>query len=551
MTQGFNFNFNPISNFGNNILDILNQAPGTRFQLGESGLLRPSAISHRFAPAVTTSTNLVENLPVKSGVPVVQQNIPYDNIYTKPRLMLTTSGKPIPDASLGKGIPVENWAGGVYSSKQSINKPINTRLINANAAMKGVGKVGGATAAFTAPTAILSHRKAIKYYDDILRNPNSTPEQKQLAMAMRTKEQVQMLTEGFGAPIATAEGYVLDPVSKLKRMPVVGNVVSKHPKIANTIGGITSGTMPYWLSNKVGEQFDKGLAQAMAENNFQPYNGNLTTEVLDALDRFMNGKNNSTNGNKGKDTTNGGGKSGTGKGTTKSQAQAIANQSLSGQSIVQPSEQANEQANIQAINDYVQQLKDINQPYVDALQNYLNNYDRLARDNYARNRYWQGIASITGNPNWAKMANDYNPIANEANKINTIKTLQDVQAGNVNAINEIMGNLAMAEEMGLPPEAAFANKNLLTAMTMRDRNLTNREIAQLNNAIKLQVALQNAQNRLAVQNLRNQGGMTNALIYAGQYGQPAPGLNAQGTPANNQDIGLQQILQNAQKQNNR
>ena len=224
---------------------------------------------------------------------------------------------------------------------------------------------------------------------------------------------------------------------------------------------------------------------------------------------------------------------------------------LASQPTAQPSEQANKQANIQAINDYIQQLKGINQPYVEALQNYLNNYDRLARDNYARNRYWQGIASITGNPNWAKMANDYNPITNEANKVNTIKTLQDAQAGNVNAINEIMGNLAMAEEMGLPPEAAFANKNLLTAMTMRDRNLTNREIAQLNNAIKLQVALQNAQNRLAVQNLRNQGGITNALIYAGQYGQPAPGLNMQGAPANNQDVGLQQILQNAQKQNNR
>jgi hypothetical protein len=235
--------------------------------------------------------------------------------------------------------------------------------------------------------------------------------------------------------------------------------------------------------------------------------------------------------------------------TAQAQALALAQQ-LGGNPPITNQQGADVQrANMDAINDYVSKLQEINQPYLDALKGYLDNYDNLYNQNQLASRRLRDISAITGDPIWYQSSKDYNPMLAEANKVELQKKVQEAQAGDLNAINEIMGNLAMAQEMGLPPEAAFANKNLLTAMTMRDRNLTNREIAQLNNAAKLQIALQNAQNRLAVQKLRNQGGMTNALIYAGQYGQPAPGLSQQGTAGN--VASMDAMLQSAHNKNNR
>ena len=236
--------------------------------------------------------------------------------------------------------------------------------------------------------------------------------------------------------------------------------------------------------------------------------------------------------------------------TTQAQALALAQQ-LGGNTPTANQQGADtQQANVNAINDYVSKLQEINQPYLDALKGYLDNYNNLYNQNQLASRRLRDISAITGDPIWYQSSKDYNPMLAEANKVELQKKIQETQAGDLNAINEIMGNLAVAQEMGSSPEAAFANKNLLTAMAMRDRNLTNREIAQLNNAAKLQIALQNAQNRLAVQNLRNQGGMTNALIFAGQYGQPAPGLNQQGAPSNvpaSYDV----MLQSAHNKNNR
>lgn len=229
-------------------------------------------------------------------------------------------------------------------------------------------------------------------------------------------------------------------------------------------------------------------------------------------------------------------------------ARQVASQ-LSSQPKVAQQEITQQKTNIDAINDYISKLQEINQPYIESLQKFADNYGDLYNQNQLYNRRMRDLSAITGSPLWYQSAKDYNPLEVEATKIDLQKKIQDAQAGDLNAINEIMGNLAMANEMGLSPEAAFANKNLLTAMTMRDRNLTNREIAQLNNAAKLQVALQNAQNRLAVQNLRNQGGMTNALIYAGLYGQPAPGLSQQGTVGN--VASMDAMLQAAHNKNNR
>lgn len=200
---------------------------------------------------------------------------------------------------------------------------------------------------------------------------------------------------------------------------------------------------------------------------------------------------------------------------------------LSGNSP-QATSQQQQQVNLQAINDYITKLQEINQPYINALQGYYNNYDDMLKEYQTRKRYWQGIASITGNPKWGTMAEAYNPIANEANKVALVKQIQDAKAGDINAINEAMGNMAIAQgELGLAPEAAFANKNLLTALSMNNKYATDLEKARMVDAMRRYGYDLGYRRAIDQQNLRNQNALDVANIYMGGGG-VAPGLDGQG-----------------------
>jgi hypothetical protein len=206
-----------------------------------------------------------------------------------------------------------------------------------------------------------------------------------------------------------------------------------------------------------------------------------------------------------------------------------------------------------AINDYVSKLQEINQPYLDALKGYLDNYDNLYNQNQLASRRLRDISAITGDPIWYQSSKDYNPMLAEANKVELQKKVQEAQAGDLNAINEIMGNLAMAQEMGLPPEAAFANKNLLTMMAARDREANRYQIALENNLMKKYGIDRNYARALTVQAMRGQNALDVASMYTGAYGNGGgvvPGLNRQGT-ANNAPASYDTMLQAAHNKNNR
>ena len=458
------------------------------FILGSSGPLNYGDIvpfNIRNLPSVQGGTSL-SNVNIKSGNPTIRPNIPYNNIYTQPRIMIGTSGRPIPDPVLGKGINVNNWTGGIYTSGG--NPVIPNASSFSRAGIKGFG--GPAGAAMMAMGAL---GDAVKHAWN-QQNLNTMSPSKRNAILKAAGREGDI--KNYSRQQDTLDDYLMSPLAR-----AVANLTqSGVNKVKNNIA-----------NNKTG-------------------GGNNTGS-----------------------STNAGGKGTRGIGgqpTAQTQALALAQQLGSNPPIANQQDADAQQANINAINDYISKLQEINQPYIESLQKFVDNYSDLYNQNQLYNRRMRDLSAITGSPLWYQSAKDYNPLEVEATKIDLQKKIQDAQAGDLNAINEIMGNLAMAQEMGLSPEAAFANKNLLTAMTMRDRNLTNREIAQLNNAAKLQIALQNAQNRLAVQNLRNQGSMANALIYAGQYGQPAVGLNQQGIPSNvpaSYDV----MLQSAHNKNNR
>jgi len=204
--------------------------------------------------------------------------------------------------------------------------------------------------------------------------------------------------------------------------------------------------------------------------------------------------------------------------TTQAQAQALTQQLGAKPPVVNRQYADTQQSNINAINDYISKLQEINRPYIDALTTYYNNYPKMLDQQQRAARYWMGASALTGNPKWAQMANYYNPIQNEANRLSTLKTLQDAQAGDINAINEVMGNLSMAQEMGLPPEAAFANKNLLTMMASRDREANKYQIAVENNLMKKYGIDRNYARALAVQAMRGETARDIANINAMAYG---------------------------------
>ena len=239
--------------------------------------------------------------------------------------------------------------------------------------------------------------------------------------------------------------------------------------------------------------------------------------------------------------------------TTQQQALALAQQLSGNTPVVNHQDTDTQRANIQAINDYVSKLQEINQPYINSLQKYMDNYNDMLDQRQRAARFWQGAASLTGNPAWANIGRQYDVLTNEANKVAIIKQIQDAQAGDLNAINEIMGNLAMAEEMGLPPEAAFANKNLLTMMAARDREANRYQIALENNLMKKYGIDRNYARALTVQAMRNQNALDVASMYTGAYsndGGVAPGLNRQGAPSN-VPASYNVMLQAAHNKNNR
>ncbi len=351
----------------------------------------------------------------------------------------------------------------------------------------------------------------IEYYNSLIKDASTTPEQKSLAEAMKTKERINKFISAWGIPSGAAVGWT-----------------AGHPFAGAGIGAT--------LSRANDLLWDKGLENVKRKYNFIDYDtafpkSQQQVQVQGRLQQQVKQQPNRPNA------------------ATIAIANDIANEVMLGSKPLEDGVSQEQQVTPQLVDNYINRIKEANKPYTKLVQDYANNYNDLVNRNFNAQRYFTAMAGLTGNQGYTKLADALNPINNEVNRINAMKIARDTELSNINAINEAIGNLALAQEMGLPSEAAFANKNLLTAMTMRDRNLTNREIAQLNNAIKLQVALQNAQNRLAVQNLRNQGGMTNALIYAGQYWQPAPGLNNQGI-ANNV-ASMDAMLQAARNKNNR
>lgn len=182
---------------------------------------------------------------------------------------------------------------------------------------------------------------------------------------------------------------------------------------------------------------------------------------------------------------------------------------------------------------YGGQINKMNQPYIEALQNYLDNYNSYIGNSERRKRYYAGLAGLSGNNNYADIANDYNPVDVEANKLNLLNQLLQTKYSKFNAINNLIGNATIAQQLGLPAEASLADKNLLNAYTSQQRALYGLEgkkyssdlgykgrleEAYIDNATRRAIEQGKIDNAIALQRMKNNSYLTGKTIDASAYG---------------------------------
>lgn len=548
MSQGWNRQFQNLQRLMDEYVRDVN-LKDQGFQLGESSNLRRPG-----------NFNLGESGPMKTGktVPTVYQQpriqsqaaLPGRNTISlsasqKP-LLLTTSGKPLPNPSsvINLGGDVGQIAyrlpDGTYTSNKVLADIANQQIarakniVNKNAVAKdAIGLAKGTRGA------IKTGISYIPYVGDVW-DIGEGAYQATHGHPFVGTGQAALGALGLGANIFFPEA------GTLAKTGVKSGVKKLAKALAYLSPNVAKGVRGYAKFNRSvpGQLITGGIPEVyygIADTLNSASNGNTS-----------NGSGNNTGGSTGTNGVKGKGRIGS-QPTTQAQAIALAQQLGSNPPVTNQQEADTQRANINAINDYVSKLQEINQPYINALQSYSDRYDDLVKNNFNTQRYFTAMAGLTGNNNYARLADSINPLITEATKIDLQKKIQDAQAGDLNAINEIMGNLAMAQEMGLPSEAAFANKNLLTMMAARDREANRYQIALENNLMKKYGIDRNYARALTVQAMRGQNALDVASMYTGAYGNGggvAPGLNRQGT-ASNVPANYDTMLQAAHNKNNR
>lgn len=161
----------------------------------------------------------------------------------------------------------------------------------------------------------------------------------------------------------------------------------------------------------------------------------------------------------------------------------------------------------------------LNKPYIEQLQNYVDNYGDYQRQAFNRDRYLAGIAGWSGNDNFARMMGKYNPAEIEATRLDLMNKLLQTQSGELGGADELIGRAALAEAAGLPIEAALADKDTFKAMSpiMSSINALRGKTysTDINSRTKLQVAKMNLEGMLQrakmAGDVRLQVAATNAL----------------------------------------
>lgn len=183
--------------------------------------------------------------------------------------------------------------------------------------------------------------------------------------------------------------------------------------------------------------------------------------------------------------------------------------------------------------DRYKRQQELQKPYIEGLQNLIDNYNNLQRNAMNLDRYFTGLAGWSGNDRWADFGRRYNPITTEATKLDLLNKLAQGQIGIDDIENEMRGNIALAKQAGIDPRVAMANPKLVNALASIENAKTSAEarkyVADQNREAKLAGIYSNAMIQkakqegnwdlaLKLQAMRNDGRLQSAIVNAVSFG---------------------------------
>lgn len=123
-------------------------------------------------------------------------------------------------------------------------------------------------------------------------------------------------------------------------------------------------------------------------------------------------------------------------------------------------------------------------PYRRRLSEYNDNYNNLYEQTYARNKALEGMKDF-GNPHAGEYTSALSPADRAANKLNVEKALADEMVKPSNEYMTELGNIQLANAIGLSPEALHTDPKIFDSTS---DYLRSKAISEANNETKLEIA---------------------------------------------------------------
>lgn len=125
-----------------------------------------------------------------------------------------------------------------------------------------------------------------------------------------------------------------------------------------------------------------------------------------------------------------------------------------------------------------EQRQNLLNPDTEALRGLIENYSKNRGSDFYRDLGLAGLAGLTNNQAYAQMIGRYGTTEDELKKYQLQRQLTEQELGQVFNPMEIIANAALMERLGLPTEAALANKDILNNYAKLIGYDVNKDIAE-------------------------------------------------------------------------
>lgn len=158
----------------------------------------------------------------------------------------------------------------------------------------------------------------------------------------------------------------------------------------------------------------------------------------------------------------------------------------------QPDGGSNIVPNAYDVLDEWRKKQEIYDAYRNSFINYRNNYRNLYEQTYARNKALEGMKDF-GNPSAGTYTSSMSPLDLASNEVALDKTIADEMVKPYDDYKELIGNIALSKQIGLPPEVMYTDPKRFDSATDYMRA---KDTAELNSATKQYVVNQNNATKL-------------------------------------------------------